>query len=70
MNLEIGPEATAVCASEHSLASPDEQHEAGILYDCSGKLIARFRFSVCGLLYLLPAQSAGPDAPQHSNYNK
>lgn len=70
MNLEMGPVATAICATEQSLALVDEQHEAGILYDCSGELIARFKFSVCGLLYLLPAQSAGPDAPQHSNYNK
>lgn len=44
------------------------QHEAGILYDCSGELIASPRLSVCGLLNLLPAQSDGPDAPQHSNY--
>lgn len=63
----MGPEATAVWASEHCVVSP-WQHDKGILYDCSGELIASPRLSVCGVLYLLPAQSDGPDAPQHSNY--
>lgn len=64
--MEIGPDATAVWASEHCIASPLQQ-EAGILYGCNGELIASPRLSVCGLLYLLPAQSDGPDAPQHSS---
>lgn len=60
--------ATLVDNIHWSASMSDLQHDSGILY---GKLeleiFILMMFDASLLLYLLNAQSFGPEAPQHSN---